>query len=441
MTTGGNGAGAALDPSAAAAYHTSGAAEWRSAMFLSESTFDARFGAEFERRYRQCRDYAAEPDRLRRELAANPPPPRTVAIAGRALRTPAADAFAYQIVLARRFAGRPQCLRNFLVAERAERTPTVEHLPIRLDIEPNARCNSRCVMCQVSTWPKMTRTRRDLSLDELARLLQEQIGLTEIKLHGMGEPLLNPSFFEMVELIRSQDLWVRTNSNGTLLHLNDGCRRLIDCGINEVQMSFDGATKEVFEAIRVGSSFERVVDNMTAANAYANARGILVTRMWSVIQQDNRHQLAGLYEMGKRMGFRRITFSIGLGDWGQETMRDKNQPRQAVEQVDGDELERLAEQAAADGIDLTFWCLRAQYVAGNPASICPWPFVWGYISTDLRTVPCCMIANPDIVELGDAMGFAATWNGPAYQAFRQAHLDGRIPDPCRNCYVPADAQS
>ena len=45
-----------------------------------------------------------------------------------------------------------------------------------------------------------------------------------------------------------------------------------------------------------------------------------------------------------------------------------------------------------------------------------------------------MIGNPDVAEYGDAKSFLDTWNGQAYQDFRQAHLDGDIPDYCKNCY-------
>jgi pyrroloquinoline quinone biosynthesis protein E len=45
-----------------------------------------------------------------------------------------------------------------------------------------------------------------------------------------------------------------------------------------------------------------------------------------------------------------------------------------------------------------------------------------------------MIANPEIVDLGDARQLSAMWNGPKLQAFRRAHLQGNIPPECRSCY-------
>ena len=53
----------------------------------------------------------------------------------------------------------------------------------------------------------------------------------------------------------------------------------------------------------------------------------------------------------------------------------------------------------------------------------------------MRIVPCCLISNPDVADLGDARDFTGAWQSETYDAFRQAHLDGRIPKLCRACYV------
>ena len=62
------------------------------------------------------------------------------------------------------------------------------------------------------------------------------------------------------------------------------------------------------------------------------------------------------------------------------------------------------------------------------------PFERAYVSSDLRIVPCCMIGNPEIADLGDATSFIEHWQGESFLAFRQAHIEGRIPRPCQGCY-------
>ena len=47
----------------------------------------------------------------------------------------------------------------------------------------------------------------------LNNLLDEQIGLVEIKIQGLGELFLSNDFIPMVEYARQKHLWVRSTTN------------------------------------------------------------------------------------------------------------------------------------------------------------------------------------------------------------------------------------
>jgi len=72
-------------------------------------------------------------------------------------------------------------------------------------------------------------------------------------------------------------------------------------------------------------------------------------------------------------------------------------------------------------------------LASVPASN-SWPFERAYISSDMRVVPCCIIGNPEVSDLGDAQEFDKVWTNEAMEQFRRDHLEGRIPTECRSCY-------
>ena len=110
----------------------------------------------------------------------------------------------------------------------AARGADVDYLPVKLDIENVSRCNFRCTMCQVSEWPKGRRA-RDMTLDEFKRLIDQQYSLVEIKIQGQGEPTLQgDDFIAMISYARSKAIWVRVITNGSLLHLRDNYKKLID---------------------------------------------------------------------------------------------------------------------------------------------------------------------------------------------------------------------
>ena len=98
----------------------------------------------------------------------------------------------------------------------------------------------------------------------------------------------------------------------------------------------------------------------------------------------------------------------------------------------------LLERGERLGIKVAFWNVTRKYDTDKPEHLCPWPFERAYVASDLRVVPCCIIGNPDVSEVGTADGdFTAVWTGDALREFRQAHIQGRVPAVCRSCYAAA----
>ncbi|MGQ0663115.1 MAG: radical SAM/SPASM domain-containing protein [Pseudomonadota bacterium] len=322
---------------------------------------------------------------------------------------------------------------RYLAAGR--RSAKVDYLPTKLDIENVSRCNFRCTMCLVSDWKKGQRA-ADMPLAEFKKLIDEQYGLVEIKLQGLGEPLMQrDDFFRMIAYARARHIWVRTTTNASLLHLKDNFSKLIDTDVNELQISIDGADKATFEKIRRGSVFGRVVANCRTVNDYARRVDRLRTKMWVVVQHDNVRQLENLVDLGAELGFPQLVFSLNLSDFGVESWSERNKAVTVDDRLDPDSLLRLVDRGAALGLLVRFWNVTEKYRIESLNTLCPWPFERAYVSSDLRTVPCCYVGSPDVMEIGSAAdGFAKTWFGPAYEAFRQAHLDGRIPKVCQGCY-------
>ena len=354
---------------------------------------------------------------------------------------PAAGEAAYQEERRLALAGSRRKQGNYLRYQQATRGRSVDYLPIKLDIENVSRCNFRCTMCQVSQWPNQRRA-GDMSFEHFKHLIDQQYGLVEIKLQGMGEPTLGgEDYFRMIRYAREQHIWVRTVTNASRLHLRDTYKKLVDAGPNEVQISIDGATKETFEKIRVGSKFEGVAANCKLINDYCREIGVNVTKMWTVVQRDNVGELPDLVGLGHELGFKSMVLSLDLTDWGQEQWNQANRGVTVDSAITPGLVDQLAERSRKLGVELAWWNINTKYTTESAESLCPWPFERAYVASDLRVVPCCQIANPDVAELGRAEDFTATWRGEAYQAFRQAHLDGRIPSVCRNCYDLRDDKS
>jgi MoaA/NifB/PqqE/SkfB family radical SAM enzyme len=134
----------------------------------------------------------------------------------------------------------------------------VERCPRNLIIESTAVCNLKCVMCPHAIGA-VVRPKHfpDEYVDKIAGFLQ---GAKSIQLHGIGEPLLSPSFWKLLALLRGGDCWSGMNTNLALL--SEGMAdRLVRSNLTEVNVSVDAATPETYWKIR-GVDFGRLTANV-----------------------------------------------------------------------------------------------------------------------------------------------------------------------------------
>lgn len=82
-----------------------------------------------------------------------------------------------------------------------------------------------------------------------------------IHLQGWGEPLLHPEISLMIQKAKDAGCKTSITTNGALL-TPELSEELIRQGLNTVAISLAGATKEIHEAIRCGSHFEQLVQNI-----------------------------------------------------------------------------------------------------------------------------------------------------------------------------------
>ncbi len=127
-------------------------------------------------------------------------------------------------------------------------------------IEVTSRCNLRCVMCPVTLladrWPAL-----DLPWESFQRIARAFEKTKWVYLQGWGEPLLHPQLFDMIGVAKSAGCRVGFTTNGTRLTLKTA-DRLLDLGLDLLVVSIAGATPDTHEAIRVGSNFRRLLENL-----------------------------------------------------------------------------------------------------------------------------------------------------------------------------------
>ena len=147
-----------------------------------------------------------------------------------------------------------------LVRSFRRRQPTVQGYPSIVYVESSNWCNFACPMCpttmmnrpnlnmEFSTW--------QTAIDQLDPRYTELVCL-----HSDGEPLLNKNFPHMVEYAKAKGLRLYTSTNASTL-TEKNAHVIVDSGFDVLNISLDAVSKDVYEVVRVGGTFEKTMENV-----------------------------------------------------------------------------------------------------------------------------------------------------------------------------------
>ncbi|AFM24215.1 radical SAM/SPASM domain-containing protein [Desulfomonile tiedjei] len=142
----------------------------------------------------------------------------------------------------------------------------------RIHIELTNRCNFSCIFCPDGL---MTRKRGfmpfSLACSALDRI--SELDLAEkVTFHVMGEPLLHPEFFRVLDHAASRNVPVGLTTNGALLK-SDTIREIAGRDLYQIDISLQTPDRESFHATRgTRMDFEKYRDNLLSLLAACSTR-------------------------------------------------------------------------------------------------------------------------------------------------------------------------
>ena len=158
------------------------------------------------------------------------------------------------------------------------------------------RCNSRCRSCDY--WRN---GHTDLDLAAVRALLPDLAELeTRVVLISGGEPLLNPEWPQIAELLRSRGLrlWLLTSG----LSLAKHARRAAGL-FDAITVSLDGTDRATYRTIRGVDAFGKVCQGVRAAAAFGARLGLRVT-----VQRANYRQLPLFVAVAHELGAQQLSY-------------------------------------------------------------------------------------------------------------------------------------
>ena len=280
--------------------------------------------------------------------------------------------------------------------------------PELFQVEPTNYCNLKCPMC-----PHDLMTREVGFMDlALYRSVVQQVRRysASVRLHNMGESLLHRQISEFISYAKENGLTTILSSNASAL-TRRASERIIDAGLDELLISFDGVSKEIYEFCRAGANYNNVLANIDQFLQLRERR-----------RTSSPKVTMSLIDMPLTKG----EISEFIRRWSPKVDNVRIKPPR---NWDGSS-NRINELVSIPG----------QHSSGYPCSR-----LWTSLVVlwDGRVVPCCMDFDAKVV-LGNMKEktLAEIFNDRPMQALRAVHANAEVckSDLCRGCSSPTRIQ-
>lgn len=301
--------------------------------------------------------------------------------------------------------------------------------PLFIVVETTIACNLSCTIC---TNPEFDRPVTLMSPEQFETILDKIPTLAGVGLTGVGEPLTNKNIMRMVRAAKARGLGAGFTTNGTIMP-SETVEEICDVGLDWLNFSIDGATKDTFEKIRVGADFGEVLKNIERLMTALDGQRRTDVAISFVGQSENIHELPELVRLVGKLGINNI-YVRSIQVRGSEDLRKRNEERSILAQMDRFRtyLEEASRTASALGV--TLW--ECRFPDPQLGRRCQWPWRSCFISVEGFVTPCCLQgSDPRIINFGNIfeMPFRDIWNSPDYQTFRRRLKSPDIPEVCVGC--------
>lgn len=297
----------------------------------------------------------------------------------------------------------------------------IEGIPQHLWVEPTNACNARCPLCPTGD-EELNRPKAMMDLEMFQKIVDQIYPYaSSMNLWNVGEPFLNPDLFKMILYASRHRITTRVSTNGYVFYNPENVKELIECGLDNLVVSMDGATADVFNQYRVNVDFKKVLSGLYfLAEEKQRKRLNCPTVVWQfIIMKHNQHEI----DMARQLaGEVKAVFSL------KTVNMDMVQSPPDFEKYlpEEENLHRYKRDQTGKYILKT-----------ERRNTCPALWSSLMINADGQVVPCCYDYESEL-SLGyfPNQTIAEIWNGEAMQTLRRQILEDRNAlKPCRKCSV------
>jgi radical SAM protein with 4Fe4S-binding SPASM domain len=147
-------------------------------------------------------------------------------------------------------------------------------------MDQNNKCNLKCRMCCFSDPRVKTIHHYDLPFWLYEKIAEETFPVTKyLALSCLTEPLMTRDILDRINLAKKYQVpFTELITNGTMLK-EKIISGLLASSLTRLGVSLDGASAATYESIRIGASFNRVIDNIRRFVEMRTAKGSAFPRL------------------------------------------------------------------------------------------------------------------------------------------------------------------
>ena len=171
-------------------------------------------------------------------------------------------------------------------------------------------CPLNCVMCEKEYWNEKPMM---LSFKDFKHAMDQFPDLKWAGNNGLGDPFLNPEYQQMVKYLDDKNVCQEIYLTSKTFEKGDIEKFLDYKAFIFLKFSFDAATKETYEKIRVNGDYDKVIDNIIRFDREKKRRGRYFPELQFhyILMKNNIHEAEQYIQMIHDLGVNcsNITFS------------------------------------------------------------------------------------------------------------------------------------
>lgn len=310
---------------------------------------------------------------------------------------------------------------------------SLSKIPKIIHVAVSRTCNINCIMCPINR-DVLKDEQKFIEIEAFNRLFKDELQFEFLNFVGAGEVFVCKYFSRIIEYCFEHNFSALGCTTNLQLISKELAEVMVRNGFRQITASIDGCTKETFEYIRKGASFDKFIEIMEYFNilkARHNSLGNPNITFAMVAMNSNIHELPGLVRLADKLNVQNI-FVARLHVIKEELLHESLFFYQEKYNYYYDKS-----IAVAKGIGINV-VLPDKF--GSPVKNtmavrnCKFPFENMYIDVDGIVYPCVCRVYPDI-NVGNILEQSITeiWNSDKFNEFRAAMFTDNPPLQCKEC--------